>query len=607
MHAFVIKDLHQCIVSRLETILQDILETMHYSDVFPPVEKDTPSRFWSACENKVKQYDNEWLNRHNSDMDVLLIFVRATLFSSPWIIQLKRYFTWFQAGLFSAVSAAFIVNMESSLTTNPSDTTNALLKMLINTMKNGTFSEQDASLPVWPGPTPTDIWVQTLAYTSLSTSLLAAFGAGMAKRWLAYFKISRFEECYSAEQRCKRRQQKVNGLKVWHFSTVIATFPILLQLSLFFFGIALAAHIWTQQHTVASVIIGTTTLGVVFYLFAVLASLKWPDCPFQTPGWFHTALQKPLNARILEYLSQIAQTMIAHFLQYLSETTQVLHSRSTLPMARTQARGGLLTRLQNSLIYGLDSTQDMITRSISHARFMAQIALAYMQGTEVSMDASAGSEAIVNHSIQWILETSTDADIITAAVGMVPEVEWPEQSDISDLMERLNNHLYACFDSTRQLPSLSTTQARVVACLKAICHLCVEQGVRWPFYIDDSGIFSYEHNSTYEIPRLNQGLFIAACAQGTAIKLDIESLSPTDRMWMAHMFTYGLHKKRYDPQFDTFVIDFIERVCLLDSTPAPRLVADCLLSAGQLLGLQIDRQHLVRRDKRYVYLYHSVL
>lgn len=151
----------------------------------------------------------------------------------------------------------------------------------------------------------------TDTYASLSTSLLAAFGAGLAKRWLAYFKTSRFENCYSAEQRCKQRQQKLDGLKVvWHFNTVIATFPILLQLSLFFFGITLASHIWTQQHAVASVITATTTLGIVFYLFTILASLKWPDCPFQTPGWFHIALQKPVSA---------------HFLKYLSQPTQMLH------------------------------------------------------------------------------------------------------------------------------------------------------------------------------------------------------------------------------------------------------------------------------------------
>lgn len=117
-----------------------------------------------------------------------------------------------QAGLFSAVSSAFIVSMSPGLTPNPNDTTNALLKILINKVANGTFLDQDASLPTWTGPSSTVIWIQTLAYTSLSTSLLAAFGAVLCRQWLGYFKTSRLGKGSLAE-RCKRRQHKLDGLE----------------------------------------------------------------------------------------------------------------------------------------------------------------------------------------------------------------------------------------------------------------------------------------------------------------------------------------------------------------------------------------------------------
>ena len=76
-----------------------------------------------------KQHDDEFLERHNGDMDVLLIFVSAVQLTYFFKPRLNRLF---EAGLFSAVSSAFIVNMESGLSPNPSDTTNALLKILIN-------------------------------------------------------------------------------------------------------------------------------------------------------------------------------------------------------------------------------------------------------------------------------------------------------------------------------------------------------------------------------------------------------------------------------------------------------------------------------------------
>jgi Family of unknown function (DUF6535) len=51
---------------------------MHESEVFPRTGQDAPSRFWSMYERVAKQHDDEFIERHNGDMDVLLIFVRAT-------------------------------------------------------------------------------------------------------------------------------------------------------------------------------------------------------------------------------------------------------------------------------------------------------------------------------------------------------------------------------------------------------------------------------------------------------------------------------------------------------------------------------------------------
>ena len=48
---------------------------MHDSDVFQRTGRDVPSRFWSAYERVAKQHDDEFLDRHNGELDVLLIFV----------------------------------------------------------------------------------------------------------------------------------------------------------------------------------------------------------------------------------------------------------------------------------------------------------------------------------------------------------------------------------------------------------------------------------------------------------------------------------------------------------------------------------------------------
>ena len=55
---------------------------MYDSDVLQRTGKDAPSRFWSAYERVAKQHDDEFLDRHNGELDVLLIFVRPWFFAS---------------------------------------------------------------------------------------------------------------------------------------------------------------------------------------------------------------------------------------------------------------------------------------------------------------------------------------------------------------------------------------------------------------------------------------------------------------------------------------------------------------------------------------------
>ncbi|KAG2352842.1 hypothetical protein BDR07DRAFT_1183543, partial [Suillus spraguei] len=126
------------------------------------------------------------------------------------------------------------------------------------------------------------VWFQTLAYASLSFSLLAAFGAVLGKQWLRFYKLRRFGRG-SLEEQGKSRQQKFDSLEAWHFDAVLQTFPVLLEISLLLFGISLASYVWTQQRTITSIIIATTVLGLLFHWCTLLASLLSPNCPFQTP------------------------------------------------------------------------------------------------------------------------------------------------------------------------------------------------------------------------------------------------------------------------------------------------------------------------------------
>jgi hypothetical protein len=174
--------------------------------------------------------------------------------------------------------------MESNLSPDPSDTTNALLTQLVqiglhNLTAAGSTPADPASM--W-SPTASAVRIQMIAYASLSLSLLAAFGAVLGKQWIGYYKSKRYGRG-SQEERGKHRQEMFDGLVTWYFDAVVQSFPVLLQISLLLFEVALGAHMWYQQPSIAWVIIAITVSGFLFYSLTVMACLISPACPFKTP------------------------------------------------------------------------------------------------------------------------------------------------------------------------------------------------------------------------------------------------------------------------------------------------------------------------------------
>ncbi|KAJ8590658.1 hypothetical protein M405DRAFT_766047, partial [Rhizopogon salebrosus TDB-379] len=137
--ALVLPSAHSDIFSRLD----EILDVLKDSTIAMKGGKDIRSKFWDTHRRVAEEREGEFLERHNSDMDIALVF----------------------SGLFSAVNTSFIVAMGTNLVPDPSDTTNALLTQLVyiglgNSSAAGTMPAAPAL--TW-SPSPTDIWIQTVA------------------------------------------------------------------------------------------------------------------------------------------------------------------------------------------------------------------------------------------------------------------------------------------------------------------------------------------------------------------------------------------------------------------------------------------------------------
>jgi hypothetical protein len=122
-----------------------------------------------------------------------------------------------QAGLFSAVASAFIIQVDSQLRPDPNDETAALLRVLIHKIDNTTFGNDVPTLPRWTGPPPALVQVQVILFASLAASLFSAFLAMLGKQWLNRYASSDMRG--SGIERSQNRQRKLDGIVSWRFDS----------------------------------------------------------------------------------------------------------------------------------------------------------------------------------------------------------------------------------------------------------------------------------------------------------------------------------------------------------------------------------------------------
>ncbi|KAJ7124353.1 hypothetical protein C8R44DRAFT_619864, partial [Mycena epipterygia] len=163
---------------------------------------DPKIAFWDAYKEVADEYDRNLEQKYGTDLDNALLF----------------------AGLFSAVSSAFIIQIQPELQPDPNVTNQALMRLLIHTTNPSIFSDSDAQIPTWTGPPVTIVVVQSLLYTSLFSTLLVALIAVLGKQWLLYYTGA--GETGTIQERGRDRQRKFEGLVRWKFDAFMKAFPL---------------------------------------------------------------------------------------------------------------------------------------------------------------------------------------------------------------------------------------------------------------------------------------------------------------------------------------------------------------------------------------------
>ncbi|KAF9647862.1 hypothetical protein BDM02DRAFT_3097359, partial [Thelephora ganbajun] len=129
----------------------------------PPLKSDEArTDFYTVYKRESTEYDANYVKKHDEDLNTTLVF----------------------AGLFSAVSSSFVVNIQTKLEPDPNDMTVAYLRAILLTLNHSAIPGEFPAPPTaWSGPAQEIVVATNLMYASLLISLLAAFVAMLGKQW----------------------------------------------------------------------------------------------------------------------------------------------------------------------------------------------------------------------------------------------------------------------------------------------------------------------------------------------------------------------------------------------------------------------------------------
>ena len=459
-----------------------------------------------------------------------------------------------------------------------------LLKIVAKAALGNTPTGPEAALPEWNGPDSTIVHVQAILYSSLSASLLAAFIAMLGKQWLNRYASV---EHGSVIDRGRQRKRKMDGMVTWRFSLVMECLPLMLQASLLLLGYALSNYLFFVNKTIASVLIGFTTFGLLFYLLIVSAATLSYNCPFQTPLSLLFRFLIRFDNKHKRYLKRSKQ-WTGHILSEVKERWQ-------------RPRSSGLRRLGSFGASDLSGSGDYIELGIT--------SLSNQPPPIFNKKTNWDNHVLDLSSITWMFEMSTDMDVATAIAGFIPEIACHADTQAIPL-ERLYNTVLKCFDSSSGHPILKPAyRDKAYLCSKALLHM----GVQCKYVSDTSENATFRSISSRHQTLgsksykgdldLESTLSMIDCVFGDSkprywqnLKL---SFTIPHHTWMAHILLYRawdvLGKGKPLPDdIRGFLLHTLQLKSLL---PAP-ILADCLFIAGLTLGTELHSDDLLVVDKR---------
>jgi len=528
------------------------------------------------------------------------------------------------------VTSAFIVDINQQLHSDPTGETAALLRVLIHKIDNTTFGESVPTVPEWNGPPRTIVQVQSILFSSLAVSLFSALLAMLGKQWLNRY--ASVDVRGSATERSQHRQRKLNGIVTWYFEYVMESLPIMLQFSLLLLGCALSQYLWTMDTTVASVILGATSFGVLVYALIVIMGTFNESCPYQTPG-----------SRSIRYLWRKSQSLRGLLYTIYSSFRKIHVSSDFIALLRRERRWSserwwskdnvgwylvhVAPRLPVMLAYDIFSvvrTPFMfgfvcMGKMYQHL-FMTPRSPEPLLPNGTSLDIINTFEQQIHildsYCISWMLGTSLDRDFSLIALELLMATSTFPNSDPTILLNCFTV-LAGCVTTIGTRAAVTRGSERLaemtITCfLTLLSHFLVilpgsgvVEDVRQRYkrtFAPSTSFYDLQSSSTMTVIH---NLFYTGTHRRRAVRWDDFYPSLPEHGSIIRgllLIAWSEYRRRKEwKKVPRWILRFVLRSLSQDTLPPDDIIADSLLIVGIDLGYSISEGDILTSDKGYVF------
>jgi hypothetical protein len=230
---------------------------------------------WRVAFVEFKTRDENMVKDYQEEIDTLLVFVRLP--HHLFILGLITLTA--QAGLFSAVLTAFVVESYQSLQEDYTKTSADLLRQISHQLANASFPAAGDSSQFQAQRS--DVRVNACWFVSLLLSLVVALFGIFLKQWIRTY--MKWTDVTSDREAVAVRQFRYRSLEKWRLEAILALLPTLLQLSVILFLSGLLSFLWNLDRTVA--IVMAVLLTITFFLVTTVTVLPLisKSCPYRSP------------------------------------------------------------------------------------------------------------------------------------------------------------------------------------------------------------------------------------------------------------------------------------------------------------------------------------